>query len=320
MPTVSIEKLEFVEHIVVKILFCCILISMAYAKTSLAQATAPTPVDLSYHFKAGTVLHYQRLDEMRSPDNPPGYEGGNFDSKEDIQIAVVNVDLDGSATLVVQNTETHDFKGGDDTHDVLEGPRVSHNLGEDIPLYSVKVDKYGMYLDGMILRRNTHDSIFHEKMKDPNFNGWGVEDSTAIKRSLYKNFAPRSARSNVRRGSEWNDSSHEVTNPPHIPLNHSASGPVVLNPPGPSYNSYRNDYSLSQNLSERKAGIYELTTKAINYQVFGGTVAGHGKTDRLEQFRTSDGLPVLRTETSGGLTKEYMKRTFTLISVDSTAK
>jgi hypothetical protein len=301
-----------------KIIGISCVIVLASFSTVIAQNTSPAPVDLAYHFKAGTVLHYQRLDESRKPGSPPGRAGGNYDIKEDIVITVEKVDLDGSAMLIVQNEEADDLKGADKNQVVKIG-RVSATYSQDIPMYRVKVDKYGRYLDGAILKRTPEDSIQHEKLKDPNVISWGGGDSERIQWSLYKNLFPRSPRTAVRLGTSWNDSVFKPEHPHRFPVNHAASGPVIVDPPGPSYTSQRYDYSLTQNTKDRKSGIFELNTQTIYYTVFGGESAGQAKVNMVEQFRSLDGLPILRTESGKGLDNSDNKTTFKLISIDSTA-
>ncbi len=51
------------------------------ASVAFGQATSPAPVGLlAYHFKAGEVLHYKKIDEFRNPDNPPGLNGTQLGS------------------------------------------------------------------------------------------------------------------------------------------------------------------------------------------------------------------------------------------------
>ena len=290
---------------------------------SLAQTTAPAPVDLSYHFKAGTVLHYQRLDEIRNPDNPPGYQEGNYDSKEDIHITVENVDAAGNTTLVIKNEEVNDFKGGDDAKGVTMGA-----LAQDIPLYRVTIDKFGKYISGEILRRSPQDSVFHEQMKSPGFNGWSRPDSSNIQYSMAQVLSPRPARINARVGMKWNDTlcklSHNVT----YYTNHSASAPTQHPPPGPSYMSYHYDFNIAQDAADRAAGKYTLAKETTNYQVSDGKLLTEGLTDEKQGIRSSDGLTLTRTELQKRIPGKsadpmydriYLNKTLTLISVDSTA-
>ncbi len=133
-----------------KIRIILIIVVLVFpASLAFGQSTSPAPVDLAYHFKAGEVLHYQRLDEMRNPDNPGGYQEENFDVKENVDISVEKVDSIGDATLVIQNTESYDFKGGDDPTGVTQG-----GLAQDIPLYRVTINRFGKYLRGEMLRRS----------------------------------------------------------------------------------------------------------------------------------------------------------------------
>src|SRR5665213_1530545 len=108
---------------------CALCVIFTFSSiAAFGQYTAPRSVDLSYHFRAGTVLNYERDDQSRNPDGAPGYAGGNWELKEDVHITVEKVDLDGSATLVVQNVEMHDFKGGSDANST--GGPVSVQLAE----------------------------------------------------------------------------------------------------------------------------------------------------------------------------------------------
>jgi hypothetical protein len=301
------------------IISCAIvLISSSLA---LAQATAPAPVDLSYHFKAGTVLHYQRLDEMRNPDNPPGYSEGNWDLKEEIHFTVEKVDPDGDATLLVRVEETPDFKNGGD-EDQTTGVGVT--LGLDIPLYRVTVDRFGKYLNGEILHRTASDSMYNEKMKDPNWNGWKRPDSSLIKLNLSEEFCPRPAHAATHVGVAWEDSSSQISNSTHYYYNHSASPSTEPPPDGPSYYSQHYDYNILQDGTDRNAGQYHLSAKSMNYQVSEGTLMSQWTDDDNQLVRSPDGLTTMRTQFEKrvggmGVDKSFTKRTLSLISVDSTA-
>ena len=284
----------------------------------LAQVTAPMAVDLAYHFKEGSVLHYIRTDQDRHPGYPEGYQGGNWDQQDSLEIAVVKVDLDGSATLVVRNAETQDFKGT--SKDLMKIGRTNVTVGSDIPMYRIKIDKFGNYLDGAIIRRTERDSISHAQKKDPTLQALDTPDSNRIKWSFYNNFFPRSQRSSVRVGVKWTDSTYEASHPMHIPLSQSPSGPRIVEQPGPSYKSHRYDRCIVQNSSERKNGMCELTTTATNYQVFGGQLAGRSTEDSKEHFFTTNGLPKARTESGVGVDGSNFTRTLTLLSIDSTSK
>jgi hypothetical protein len=306
-----------------KIFGCCAII-VASSSLAFAQATAPAPVDLSYHFKAGTVLHYQRLDEIRNPDKPPGYKGRNFDTKDDLHITVENVDSLGNATLVIQNEETHDFKGGDDANGITMGA-----LGQDIPLYRVTVDRYGNFINGKILHRSPQDSLAEVRSKDPNIWTSPRSDSATIKLWMRYALWPRPARTPVQDGMNWTDSSTRASHPIHMSLEHTSSAsserpdpntPIV----GHGYNAYHYDYSIDQNAESRKAGQYQLATETINYQVSEGQLISKGKEDEKQTIRSSDGLTTSLTELGRriggmGVDNSYMKRTLTLISIDSTA-
>ncbi len=158
-----------------KIIGICCVIVLASFSTVFAQNTSPAPVDLAYHFKAGTVLHYKKIDEFRNPDNSPGLMEHNWDRIEDIHITVENVDSLDNATLVIHNEETHDFKGGDGGEGVTQG-----GLTLEIPLYRVKVDKYGKYLSGEILHRSPQDSMWQIGYKDPKNLAKAPPDSVSI--------------------------------------------------------------------------------------------------------------------------------------------
>ncbi len=305
-------KIRIILKIVVLV---CALPSLAFT-----QATSPAPVDLSYHFKPGTTLHYQRLDEIRNPENPPGYMEGNFDTKDDIHITVEKVDSLGNATLVIQNEETHDFKGGDDASGVTMGA-----LAQNIPLYRVTVDPYGKYLSGKILRYSPQDSLERVRLKDPNYFVSPRSDSANINFWMDQALCVRPARNGVRVGTKWNDSLCKIS-PRHLIPSRFAGTPSTVPPPaGLDYNAYRYDYTVDQDAVTRNAGQYQLGVETIFYQVFDGKLMAQCLTDEKQVVRSFDGLTVSRSEMmkrtggSAGVDTYSIKRTLTLISVDSTA-
>jgi hypothetical protein len=270
-------------------------------------------------------LHYQRLDEMRNPDNPPGYMEGNYDTKDDIHITVEKVDSAGNATLVIQNEETHDFNGGDDANGVTMGA-----LGQDIPLYRVTVDRFGNFLGGKILHRSPQDSLIEVRSKDPHIWTAPRSDSATIKSWMRHALWPRPQRTSVHVGMQWTDSSTRISHSIHMVLNRApspaserddANTPII----GQGYNAYHYDYTIDQDATDHKAGQYQLTTETINYQVSEGQLVSQGKEDEKQTIRSSDGLTTSITAMGRriggmGVNNSYMKRTFTLISVDSTAR
>jgi hypothetical protein len=312
----------------IRIILKIVVLVCASSSLAFAQATSPAQVDLSYHFKPGTTLHYQRLDEIRNPDNPPGYMEGNFDTKDDIHITVEKVDSLGNATLVIQNEETHDFKDGDDANGVTMG-----GLAQNIPLYRVTVNRYGNYLSGNILHRSPQDSLSEVRTKDPKIWTSPRSDSATIKFWMKQALYPKPERTHTHVGMKWADSSTRISHPIHIALNNAPS-PASASPPDDTpiisqgYNAYHYDYTLDQDAADRNAGQYQLATKTVNYQVAEGTLISQGITDETEKIRTSDGLTFLSTQLAKRVPGKsadttfdriYMRRTLTLISIDSTA-
>jgi hypothetical protein len=308
-----------------KILCAGCVIILVSSSQILAQTTSPLPVDLSYHFKPGTTLHYQRLDEMRNPDNPPGYQEGNFDTKDDIHITVEKVDAASNATLVIQNEEVNDFKGGDDAKGVTMG-----GLAQDIPLYRVTVDKYGKYISGKILRYSLQDSLLHEEMKDPRYHIEPRSDSSIINFWMdHVLCLKRPTRSGSRVGMKWDDTLCKLSHNTTYYYNQSASAPTQQQPSSPSYNSYHYDYSIAQDANARNEGKYTFGTETTFYQVDNGKILSEGLTDEKQDIRSSDGLTLTRTEFQKRVPGKsadtsfdhwYMTRTLTLISIDSTQK
>ncbi len=293
------------------------------ASLAFGQSTSPAPVDLAYHFKAGTVLHYQRLDECRNPDNPPGYMEGNYDTKDDIHITVEKVDSVGDATLVIQNEESYDFKNGDNGFQQAVGI-----IAQDIPLYRVTVDRYGKYLSGKILRYSSQDSLEHEHMKDPRWNITPRTDSSIINLFIGEAFSTRPARTGVQIGTTWQDSVAQISHNHVVYFNHTAAPAKEEPPPLPSYFSHHYDYKTAQDAEDRTAGKYHFVTKTMNYQVSQGQLLSQFTTDEDQEIRSSDGITLKRTQLEKAVPgikinkdRENIsdKRTLTLISIDSTA-
>ncbi len=319
----SIQPLISLQKSIMKIRIILQIVVLVCASSSLAfaQATAPAQVDLSYHFKPGTTLHYQRLDEIRNPDNPPGYSEGNWDDKEDIHITVEKVDPSGDATLLVKADETPDFKNGGD-EDPTKGANA--HLALDIPLYRVTVDRYGKYLNGEILKRTLTDSMVNEKIKDPNYNGWKMSDSSQIKLNLKQQLCSRPAQARTRVGMKWEDSSTQLSHPIHYALDHSASPSTEPPQLQPSYYSQHYDYAVKQDGTDRVAGTCNLATESMNYQVGNGTLLSQWSGDENQSIRSSDGLTIQRSSyehrvAGFSVDKSFIKRSLTLISIDSTA-
>jgi hypothetical protein len=295
------------------------------ATLAFGQSTSPAPVDLAYHFKAGTVLHYQRLDEIRNPDNPPGYQDGNFDTKDDIHITVEKVDSMDNATLVIQNEESHDFKGGDDANGVTMG-----GLAQDIPLYSVTVDRYGKFLSGKILHRSPQDSINQELRKNPKIIFSGPQsDSSDINFWMWQALCPRPTRSSVQIGTSWQDSMAQISHNHVFYFNQSATPAKEEPPPLPSYYAHHYNYKIAQDGADRAAGKYSLVTESMNYQVSEGKLLSQGIKNETQDIRSSDGITLKRTQfekrvpgksADTSFDNSYITRTLTLISIDSTQK
>ena len=282
-----------------------------------AQVTAPPSVDLAYHFKPGTTLHYNRLEEIRNPDNPPGYVEGNYDIKENVTISVEKVGPDGATTLLVNNSESVDFKGGGDASEVTMG-----TLGMDIPTYRVTIDKFGNYRTGTVLRRTPDDSVRHEKLKDQNINVHAI-DSANIKFNLEAFINKRPTVTNSTVGSKWTDTLYELKHQTHYYFNHSPTPAQEQPPEKPSYNSVHYDYEVAQDAQDRNKNEFLLATKSMNYQVGMGMLLSQFTIDDNEHIRSSDGIPTLRTQYSkrvGGMhvDNSYIKQTLTLLSIDST--
>ncbi len=297
----------------------CVIV-LASSSSAFAQTTSPAPVDLSYHFTKGTVLHYHRLDEFRNPDNPPGYIEGNFDSKEDIHITVESVDALGNATLRVAIEESHDFKGGDDASGVKMG-----GLADDIPLYRVTVDRFGTYLNGEILKNTPLDSMLNEKKKNPKFNGSKLPDSSLMKLELSEEFCSRPSPMAARAGLKWGDSTFETVFSQQYSNPGSTTPSAMQRSVKPTYRSRHYDYAIVQNAEDRSAGVFHLNTLTTNYQVAEGMLLSEWTNDEHQDIRTSDGLTTLRTRFEhriGGVSVNTStgKRTLTLVGVDSTDK
>ncbi len=122
---------------------------------------------------------------------------------------------------------------------------------------------------------------------------------------------------------KWQDSSTKITHPTTFYFNHTASSPNQK-PAGPNYKAYHNDYTIEQDAADRKAGQYKLETETTNYQVVEGELISKGTDDEVQDVRSSDGLIISRTSTGRriagrNLDNSFLKRTLTLISIDSTA-
>ncbi len=302
----------------IRIILQIVVLVCASSSLAFAQATSPAQVDLSYHFKPGTTLHYKKVEEFRNPDNPPGLMEGNWDRIEDIHITVEKVDSLDDATLVIHNEETHDFKGGDDGDGVTQG-----GLALEIPLYRVKVDRYGRYLSGEILHRSTQDSLNQIGWKDTNNLAKAPPDSASIISWMAQLLSRRPTRTGVREGARWQDSTTKISHPTTFYFNHTASS-STKKPDGPNYQAHHFDYTIDQDAADRKAGQYKLATETTNYQVIAGELIFKGKIDEEQDIRSSDGLIISRTSTDRRIAgrnvdNSYGKRTLTLISIDSTA-
>jgi hypothetical protein len=276
----------------------CLSIITTYAliaitsSQGIAQLTGPPTVSLLYRFHKGQQLEYQKTEEIRDPSQP-GSNTSNYDIHEKIQVKVIDADSLGNATLLVTNDEQFDWLGGDDG---TSNPR-GVSVGTDIPQYQVKVDRIGTFLDGRVLKWSTQDSSFHEKMKQPGFNGYTPPDSSRIKVVLKTWLIPRPERNQVSDGTTWSDTSGEAK--PLHSFNLGAKGPSAATEkksgPPMSYMQRMHHYAVVEKPDDLKAGEFRIFTngsheQGLGYKVYSGTEVSD------ERIRISDGLMRSRNE------------------------